>query len=59
MFFNTLILKQVFWKTKIILKKLEYRFIVKSTTNETAAFPYKHTLSPHIVSSDIGGVRLF
>ena len=31
--FTTLTLKQIFWKTKTFLKKLQYRFLVQSTTN--------------------------
>ena len=29
--FNTLILKQIFWKTKTFFQKLEYSFLVEST----------------------------
>ena len=29
--FNTLILKQIFWKTKTFFQKLEYAFLVEST----------------------------
>ena len=43
--FNTLILKQVFWKTKTFLKNLEYHFLVQSGTNESTTFPYKASLS--------------
>ena len=44
--FNTLLtLKQVFWKTKTLLKKFEYRFSVQSTTNDSATFPYRTALS--------------
>ena len=43
--FNTLTLKQIFWKTKTILKKLEYRFLVESTKIENASFPYKTAMS--------------
>ena len=43
--FNTLILKQVFWKAKAFFKKLEYRFLVKSTKIENALFPYKTIIS--------------
>ena len=43
--FNTLTLKQVFLKTKAFLKLREYRFLVESTMNESAAFPYKTALS--------------
>ena len=42
---NTLTLKQVFRKTKTILKELEYLFIVESTMIESATFPYKIALS--------------
>ena len=39
--FNSLTLKQIFWKTKTFFKKLEYRFLVESTKIENASFPYK------------------
>ena len=39
--FNTLTLKQIFWKTKTIFKKLGYRFLVESTKIENASFPDK------------------
>ena len=39
--FNTLTLKQIFWKTKSFFKKLEYCFLVESTKIENALFPYK------------------
>ena len=42
--YNTLNLKQIFQKIKTFLKKLEYRFLVQGTTNETATFPYKTAL---------------
>ena len=42
--FNALILKQVFWKTQTLFKKLEYRFLVESTEAENAPFPYKTAL---------------
>ena len=29
--FNTLILKQIFWKTKTFFQKLEYTFLVERT----------------------------
>ena len=41
--FNTLTLKQIFWKTKS--KKLEYRFSIESTKIENASFPYKTAIS--------------
>ena len=37
--FDTLTLKQIFWKTKTFFKKLEYHFLVEYTEN--ASFPYK------------------
>ena len=37
--FNTLTLKQIFWKTKTFFKKLDNDFLVESTEN--ALFPYK------------------
>ena len=43
--FNTLTLKQIFWKTKTFSKKLEYRFLVESTKIENASFPYKTVIS--------------
>ena len=43
--FNTLNLKQIFWKTKTFFKKLEYRFLVESTKIENASFPYKTAIS--------------
>ena len=39
--FNTLTLKEIFWKTKTFFKKLEYRFLVESAKIENATFPYK------------------
>ena len=43
--FNTLTLKQNFWKTKTIFKKLEYGFLVESTKIENASFPCKTAIS--------------
>ena len=42
--FNSLTLKQIFWKTKSFFKKLEYHFLVE-TKIENALFPYKSTIS--------------
>ena len=39
--FNTLTLKQMFWKTKTFSKILEHRFLVESTKIKIATFPYK------------------
>ena len=38
--FIILNLKQIFWKAKIFFKKMEYRFLVKSTNIENLIFPY-------------------
>ena len=43
--FNTLTLKQIFWKTKTFFKKLEYRFLVEATKIENTSFPFKTALS--------------
>ena len=43
--FNTLTLKQIFWKTKTFFKKLEYHFLVESTKIENASFSYKTAVS--------------
>ena len=43
--FNTLTLKQIFWKRKTFFKKLEYRCLVESTKIEKATFPYETTQS--------------
>ena len=50
---STLTVKEIFWKTQILFKKLEYRFLVQSTKIESyiwklrlnATFPYKTALS--------------
>ena len=39
--FNTLTLKHIFSKKKILYDKLEYRFLVESTKIENASFSYK------------------
>ena len=43
--FNTITLKQIFWKTKTFFKKLEYRFLVETTKTENTSFPFKTALS--------------
>ena len=43
--FNTLILKQIFWKTKTSFKKLEYHLLVEATKIEKTLFPFKTALS--------------
>ena len=39
--FNTLTLKQIFWKTKTYFKKLEYCLLVEITKIENTSFPFK------------------
>ena len=43
--FNTLTLKQIFWKTKIFFKKLEYSFLVETIKTENTSSPFKTALS--------------
>ena len=43
--FNTLTLKQIFWKRKIFFKKLEYSFLVETTKIENTPFSFKTALS--------------
>ena len=43
--FNTLTLKQIFWKTKKNFRKLEYGFLFENPKIENASFPYKTTIS--------------
>ena len=43
--FNTLTLKQIFWKTKNFFKKLEYCFVVETTKIGNTQFPCKTALS--------------
>ena len=42
--FNAAIGKQIFWKTKSFLKKLEYCFLVESTKIKNGSFPCKAAL---------------
>ena len=39
--FDTLTLKQIFWKTKTFFEKPGFRFLVESTRIENASFPYR------------------
>ena len=39
--FNTLTLKQVFWKTETFFRKLEHRFLIESAMIEIATIPFK------------------
>ena len=43
--FDTLTLKEIFWKTKTFSKKLEYSFLVETTKIENTSFPFKTALS--------------
>ena len=43
--FYTLTLRQVFWKTKIFFKKLEYCFSVESANIENPPSPHKTAIS--------------
>ena len=51
--FNTLTLLQIFWKTKIVFKKLEYHFLVEATKIENTSFPLKTALSEANVETNI------
>ena len=43
--FNNLTLKQIFWKMKTFIKKLDYRFLVESTNIDNASLLYKTAIS--------------
>ena len=43
--FNTLTLKEIFWKTETFFKTLEYRFLVEATEIENTSLPFKTALS--------------
>ena len=43
--FNTLTLKQTFWKPRAFFKNLEHRFLVESTKIEKTLFPFKTAIS--------------
>ena len=43
--FNTLCLRQFFWKTKTFFKILEYRLLVESTKVKNASFPNETAIS--------------
>ena len=44
--------KQILWKTQVLFKKLECRFLVESTKTERAIFPYKNALSEATVKTN-------
>ena len=50
--FNTLTLKQIFWKTKTFFRNLGYPFLVESTKIENASFLYKTAVSEANVKSN-------
>ena len=50
--FNTLTLKQIFWKTKTFFKKLDYPFLVESIKIGNVSFPYKTAISAANVKTD-------
>ena len=43
----------MFWKTKTIFKKLEYRFLVETTKIENTSSPFKIALSEANVNRNI------
>ena len=49
--FNTLPLKQIFWKTETFLEKLEYRFLVESTKIENAILKWTYHKEPSFGSN--------
>ena len=55
--FSTLILKNIFGKTKTFFEKLANQFLVESTKNENATFPHKTTLSEANVKQMEWGVQ--
>ena len=63
--FNTLNLKQVFWKTKTFLKKLKYRYLVQNPTTDSttlkaneSATSYKTALSkPNVKTNWMGSIN--
>ena len=52
--FNTLTLKQIFWKTQALFSNLEYHFLVETTKTENATIPYKTALSEANVKTKKG-----
>ena len=50
--FNTLTLKKIFWKTKIVFNKLEDRFSIESTKIENATLLCKTNLSKANVTTN-------
>ena len=50
--FNTLTLKQIFWKLETFFRKLEYHFLVESTKTGNASFSYKAAMSEASVKTN-------
>ena len=50
--FNTVTLKQTFWKPRAFFEKLEYRFLSESTKIEMASFPHKTAISESNVKTN-------
>ena len=50
--FNTLTLKQIFWKTITFFKKHEYCFLVETIKIENTSFPFKTALSEDNVKTN-------
>ena len=50
--FKTLTLKQIFWKTKTLFKKVEYHFLVEATKIEITPFSSKTALSEVCVKTN-------
>ena len=44
-FFNTLTVKQIFWKIKTFFNKQEYGFLIETTKIENTSFPFKTAMS--------------
>ena len=45
--FNTVTLKQIFWKTKTSFEKQKYRFLIESATIECKTAIENHTKIPY------------
>ena len=43
--FNIFTLNQIFWTTESFFKKLEHRFLVRTTKIENPSFPFKTVMS--------------
>ena len=53
---DALNLKQIFWKTKTLLKKLEYPLLLQKTKTENATSPYKNAVpEANVQTNRMGG----